>query len=156
MHWQSYDFAKPNCPTLADSEERKSKIMRNFSYRYPMAVKKGSFLQFSDKSLENNVGIEWTEQVIYHPIDGLPCFGLAEVIAITSLMHILNRQFSGGDERLEVIKVVGPAGFHHRHRRQHHVDPFPDLRPDLLPKRHEGGAKDLVPFHRLARVKLIN
>ena len=114
-----------------------------------------SFEEIGDPIIPD-MGILWTEQVIDHPIDGRPRLGLAEVIAVTSLVHILNRQFPGGDERLEVVKDIGPTGFQHRHRRQHHVNLSPDLRPDLFPKRLEGVAKDLVPFHRLARVKLIN
>ena len=53
MQWQSYNIWQRRCPSLADSKERKLEIMWNFSYRYPMAVKKGSFLQFSNKSLED-------------------------------------------------------------------------------------------------------
>ena len=54
MQWQRYDISKGCCPSLADSEERKSEIMWNVSHRHPLTIEIGCFLQFPDKSL-----IDW-------------------------------------------------------------------------------------------------
>ena len=69
-----------------------------------------------------DVGIEGLAHVIDHPEDRLPGFGLAEMIAVTGMAHLVGREMAGGDEGMEEVEVVSTTGFNHRHRGQHQVD----------------------------------
>ena len=102
--------------------------------------------QLGDPSV-TDVGIERGVHVVNHPIDWGACLGLAEIIAIASLVHLVFWQFSCGDERLEGIEAVGAAGIDHRPGGEYEIDLLADIRFNLSPKGFEGVAKDIVPFH---------
>ena len=98
-----------------------------------------------------DMGIERCEHVIDHPEDGLATLGLAEMIALTGVMHLLDSQLTGSDEGLEELEVISTTGVDHRHGRQRKVDALSDLiMIDGLPNGLEGGAD----FHKLTQISL--
>jgi len=107
--------------------------------------------QLGDPSVAD-MGIERGVHVVNHPEhrDATPC--LAEMVALAGIVHLVFRQFPGGDERLEGIETVGAAGIDHRPGGQHEIDLFPDFGADPFPELLKGVAKDFIPCHRLARV----
>ena len=104
------------------------------------------FEQLGDPSVAD-VGIERGVHVVNHPIDWDACLGLAEIIAIASLVHILDCQYPCGEERLEGIEAVGATGIDHRPGGEYEIDLLADIRFNLSPKLLKGVAKDIVPFH---------
>jgi hypothetical protein len=69
-----------------------------------------------------DVGIEGLAHVINHPEDGFAGFGLAEMIAVTGVVHLVGREMTGSDEGMEEVEVVSTTGFNHRHRGYHQID----------------------------------
>lgn len=87
------------------------------------------------------------EHVINHPEDGLAALGLAEIVALTGMLHLLDSQFAGCDEGRKEIEVVCTTGLDHRHRGDRQLDALPDIGGDGLPDGLEGVAKDFFDFH---------
>lgn len=111
------------------------------------------FEQFGDPALAD-VGVEWRHHVVDHPEDGLTGFGLPQVVTLCSVMHLFGGEFTGGDERVEAFEVVDATGVDHRHGRQQEVHLLFDGGCMPLADGFEGVAEDVVPFHRLARVRV--
>ena len=111
------------------------------------------FEQFGDPALAD-VGVEWRHHVVNHPEDGLTGFGLSQVVTLCSVMHLFGGEFTGGDERVEAFEVVNATGVDHRHGRQQEVHLLFDGGCMPLADGFEGVAEDVVPFHRLARVRV--
>lgn len=103
-----------------------------------------------------DMGVEGRHHLIDHPVDRLTGFGLAKEITLGGVMHLFDSEFTGGDEGIEIVEVVSSTGLDHRHGGQHETDRFLDLGLMLLPDGLEGVAEYLVPFHRLARVRINN
>jgi hypothetical protein len=96
------------------------------------------------------VGIKGLEHIVDHPEDGLAALGLTEVITLGCMVHLVDSQFTGCDERLKEIEVISTTSLNHRHRRQYEIHLMFDggwMRAEGL----EGITKNFVPFHRLAR-----
>ena len=66
----------------------------------------------------------------------------------------LEGEFTGGDERVEAFEVVVATGVDHCHGRQQEVHLLFDGGCMPLADGFEGVAEDVVPFHRLARVRV--
>jgi hypothetical protein len=64
----------------------------------------------------SDMGIEGRVHVIDHPEDGLAALGLAEVIALRCMAHLLCSEFAGSNEGLEEVEVIGTTGRDHLHR----------------------------------------
>ena len=111
------------------------------------------FEQFGDPALAD-VGVEWRHYVVDHPEDGLTGFGLSQVVTLCSVMHLFGGEFTGGDERVEAFEVVDATGVDHRHGRQQEFHLTFDGGCMPLADGFEGVAEDVVPFHRLARVRV--
>ena len=111
------------------------------------------FEQFGDPALAD-VGVEGRHHVVNHPEDGLTGFGLPQVVTLCSVMHLFGGEFTGGDERVEAFEVVNATGVDHRHGRQQEVHLLFDGGCMPLADGFEGVAEDVVPFHRLARVRV--
>ena len=69
-----------------------------------------------------DVGIEGLAHVINHPEDGFAGFGLAEMITVAGVVHLVGREMTGSDEGMEEVEVVSTTGFNHRHRGYHQID----------------------------------
>ena len=100
------------------------------------------------------LGVEGRHHVVDHPEDGLTGFGLPQVVTLCSVMHLFGGEFTGGDERVEAFEVVNATGVDHRHGRQQEVHLLFDGGCMPLADGFEGVAEDVVPFHRLARVRV--
>ena len=111
------------------------------------------FEQFGDPALAD-MGVEGRHHVVDHPEDGLTGFGLSQVVTLCSVMHLFGGKFAGGDERVEAFEVVNATGVDHRHGRQQEVHLLFDGGCMPLADGFEGVAEDVVPFHRLARVRV--
>ena len=95
-----------------------------------------------------DVGIEGRQHVINHPEDGLAALGLTEIIALTSVMHLLNGQMAGSDDGRKEIEVICTAGLDHRHGGDREIDASPDFfRIKGLPNGLEGMLKQLLNCH---------
>jgi hypothetical protein len=94
-----------------------------------------------------DVGIEGREHVVDHPEDGLAAPGLAEVIALTGMMHLIDRQMTGGDEGMEEAEVIGTTGFDHRHGGEGEVDGLPGIRAKALTEGFESVTEKFFDFH---------
>jgi hypothetical protein len=86
-------------------------------------VKEGLTLlqELRDPSILTDVGIEGLEHIVDHPVHGLAALSLAEVIALRCMVHISDCEFTGSNERLEVVEVVGTTGGDHLHSGYHEV-----------------------------------
>ena len=86
-------------------------------------VKEGLTLlqELGDPSILTDVGIEGLEHIVDHPVHGLAALSLAEVIALRCMVHISDCEFTGSDEGLEEVEVVGTTGGDHLHRGYHEV-----------------------------------
>ena len=94
-----------------------------------------------------DMSIEGHEHVVNHPEDGLAALGLAEIVALTGMPHLLDSQFAGCDEGRKEIEVICTTGLDHRHRGDRQIDALPDIGGDGLPDGLEGVAKDFFDFH---------
>ena len=72
------------------------------------------FKEIGDPTIAN-MGIEGRKHVINHPEDGLATFGLTEIVASSSVVHLVNSQVSCVDERLKEVEVISTASVNHRH-----------------------------------------
>jgi hypothetical protein len=99
-----------------------------------------------------DMGVEGCHHVIDHPEDGLTGSGLAKVVTLGGVMHLVSGEFTGGDEGSETVEVVSLTGVDHRYGGQHEADLLFDGSLILLADGLKGVAEYLVPFHRLARV----
>ena len=74
-----------------------------------------------------DVGIEGREHVINHPEDGLAALGLTEIVALTSVMHLLDAQTAGCDDGCKEIEVICTAGLDYRHGGDREIDTSPEF-----------------------------
>lgn len=112
-----------------------------------------TFEQFGDPFIAD-MGVEGRHHIVDHPEDGLTGFGLSQVVTLCSVMHLFGGEFTGSDERVEAFEVVDATDVDHRHGRQQEVHLLFDGGCMPLADGFEGVAEDVVPFHRLARVRV--
>ena len=74
------------------------------------------FQELGDPGILTDVGIEWLKHIVDHPVHGLAALGLAEVIALRCMAHLLCSEFAGSNEGLEEVEVIGTTGRDHLHR----------------------------------------
>jgi len=74
------------------------------------------FQELGDPGILTDVGIERLKHIVDHPVHGLTALGLAEVITLRCMVHLLDGEFTSSNEGLEEVEVVGTTGRDHLHR----------------------------------------
>lgn len=68
------------------------------------------FQKLGDPGILTNMGIERLKHIVDHPVHGLAALGLAEVITLRCMVHLLDGEFTSSNEGQEEVEVVGTTG----------------------------------------------
>jgi len=70
--------------------------------------------ELGEPAAGTDVGVEGALQVVNHPKEGLAALGLAEVVTLTGMTHLLIGEEARLYPRMEEGMVIGAAGIYHR------------------------------------------